>query len=181
MKMERVDELIARLKEIEKELEEEFSKEGERLECDFSMEKISLLEYIAGAKMVHLLSAPVIYSMILPALLLDLFVSVYQCICFPLYGIPSVNRREYIVIDRHRLPYLNILQKINCVYCAYFNGLISYTKEISSRTEQYWCPIRHARHPKGVSERYLKFIPYGDAENLSRRWQRLRDMLSSKR
>jgi hypothetical protein len=37
--------------------------------------------------------------------------------------------------------------------------------EIGARTEQYWCPIKHALRMKGVHSRYSHFIDYGDAES----------------
>ena len=40
------------------------------------------------------LTAPVIYAGILPFALLDLFVGIYQAVCFPIYGIAKVKRGE---------------------------------------------------------------------------------------
>jgi hypothetical protein len=68
-----------------------------------------------------------------------------------------------MVIDRHRLVYLNTIEKLNCTYCGYGNGVIAYTHEVIARTEQYWCPIRHARRVRGAHERYPLFFDYGDA------------------
>lgn len=170
--------LAKRLKELEDEIDEELKRgleeKKKHILCDFSTEKIPLLRYIAGAKIEHILTAPVIYSMIIPAVIMDIFVSIYQAVCFPAYGIEKVKRDEYIIIDRYKLPYLNLLQKLNCVYCGYFNGLIGYVAEISSRTEQYWCPIRHSKPPKGVHERYLNFIEYGDGKNIKEAIEELR-------
>jgi hypothetical protein len=97
-------------------------------------------------------------------MILDLSVSLYQLGCFTAWGIVRVQRREYVVIDRHRLGYLNPLQKLNCVFCGYGNGVIAYAREITARTEQYWCPIKHALKVKGSHERYAAFQAYGDAE-----------------
>ena len=96
---------------------------------------------------------------------MDMVVSFYQAICFPIYGIPKVDRKDYIVIDRHYLSYLNGLEKMNCFYCGYFNGLIAYVQEIAARTEQYFCPIKHARKTRFVHGRYSKFLSYGDGVN----------------
>jgi hypothetical protein len=120
----------------------------------------------------------VIYSLIIPFALLDLWVSLYQAICFPAYGIPKVRRADHIRIDRHQLAYLNGLQKLNCVYCGYVNGLISWTREIGSRTEAYWCPIKHAgpvRHPHG---RYASFVDFGDAEQFQEGLCRSRETIT---
>jgi hypothetical protein len=82
-----------------------------------------------------------------------------------------------VVIDRHHLHYLNILQKLNCVYCGYVNGVISWARELASVTEQYWCPIKHARKVRGSHTRYAQFIDYGDAEALAVRVVDLREEL----
>ena len=111
-----------------------------------------------------LLTMPLIYGMALPLFILDLSVSLYQLGCFTAWGIARVRRREYVVIDRHRLGYLNPVQKLNCVFCGYGNGVIAYAREITARTEQYWCPIKHALKVKGSHERYAAFQAYGDAE-----------------
>jgi len=50
-----------------------------------------------------------------------------------------------------------------CVYCGYANGLIAYVREIAARTEQYWCPIKHARPIPAPHARYRVFFEYGDA------------------
>ena len=108
-------------------------------------------------------TAPVIYSLIFPLLLLDLFVTVYQAICFPAYGIAKVRRGDYFAFDRYHLEYLNALEKLNCGYCSYANGLIAYVREIAGRTEKYWCPIKHARRMIGAHPHYARFLDYGDA------------------
>mgnify|MGYP000120537569 CR=1 FL=1 len=115
----------------------------------------------------HVLTAPVIYSLIVPFALLDLFVSLYQAICFRAYSIPRVRRADYIRIDRHHLGYLNSVQKLNCVYCGYVNGLIAYVGEIAGRTEAYWCPIKHAARVKGRHRHYDGFMDYGDGETFA--------------
>jgi hypothetical protein len=111
-----------------------------------------------------LLTMPLIYGMALPLFILDLSISLYQLGCFTAWGIARVKRREYVVIDRHRLGYLNPVQKLNCVFCGYGNGVIAYAREVTARTEQYWCPIKHALKVKGSHERYRAFQAYGDAE-----------------
>jgi hypothetical protein len=139
--------------------------------------KRGVAAYILNAHPLVILTAPVIYSVIVPLLLLDLFVTVYQLVCFPVYGIPKVERRDYFVFDRGYLAYLNAVEKLNCAYCSYGNGLVAYTREIFARTEQYWCPIKHARRVIGVHARYLKFDDYGDAENYQLRLEQLRTSL----
>ncbi len=118
-----------------------------------------------------------IYGVFFPLLLLDLAVSLYQWACFPVYGIPRVKRSDYFVYDRTLLPYLNVIEKFNCLYCSYGNGLIAWAREIVARTEQYWCPIKHARKAALQHQRQAAFFDYGDGttyraelERLRRRW-----------
>jgi hypothetical protein len=128
-----------------------------------------LLPYLFGANPLVLLTSPVIYAGIVPFLLLDFFVSLYQAVCFPIYGIAKIKRAEYLVFDRHHLSYLNALEKLNCAYCSYANGIIAFTREIAARTEQYWCPIKHARRVIGTHARYAGFDDYGDGEGYQER------------
>ncbi len=139
--------------------------------------KQALHRTLLDARIRNLIAAPFIYAVLLPFILLDGFVSLYQAICFRLWNIPRVKRKEYIIIDRHRLPYLNAIQKLNCVYCGYANGLIGYVAEVSSRTEQYWCPIKHALRVKQPHLHYYDFIDYGDYENLLARIRELRKQM----
>ncbi len=94
---------------------------------------------------------------------------VFQAICFPVYGITKVRRSDYFVFDRQYLAYLNALEKFNCAYCSYGNGVVAYVREVASRTEQYWCPIKHARRLVGAHARYAAFADFGDAENFRKK------------
>ena len=125
--------------------------------------KTSLVRYVLGSRFFAVLTAPFIYGCIIPFVMLDLFVSVYQAVCFPVYGIPKARRRDYIAIDRNQLRYLNALEGFNCLYCSYGNGVLAYVTEIAGRTEQHWCPIKHARRLQKTHDRYSHFLPYGDA------------------
>ncbi|MBI9110822.1 hypothetical protein [Maridesulfovibrio ferrireducens] len=122
------------------------------------------VDYVYDSGVWVILTLPFIWMPIVPALILDVTVWLYQLMCFPVYGIPRVKRRDYVVLDRHTLRYLNLIEKANCFYCSYFNGLIGFVREVGARTEQYWCPIRHARPVKSVHSRYRHFFKYGDAE-----------------
>ncbi|MBW2100910.1 MAG: hypothetical protein JRG68_09200, partial [Deltaproteobacteria bacterium] len=96
-------------------------------------------------------------------------------ICFPVYGIPKVKRSDYIIIDRHYLEYLNIIEKINCVFCGYFTGLIGFVQEVAARTEQYWCPIKHAHKTKTIHSRYNNFfIDYGNGDRYQEKLKEIR-------
>ncbi len=147
-----------------------FTLKGKRIEFESSVRarhralRIGLLRWLATSRPQNWLSAPFIYAVIVPFVLLDVFVTLYQWVCFPLYRIPKVRRASYIVFDRHKLGYLNLLEKFNCEYCAYGNGVLAYASEIAGRTEQYWCPIKHAQKVLGAHERYHRFTAFGDGE-----------------
>jgi len=139
--------------------------------------KMGILSWLHKSKPQHFISVPFIYIMLIPLVILDIFISLYQAICFRLYGIPAVKRSKYIVFDRHHLKYLNIIERINCDFCGYANGLIAYVSEIAARTEQYWCPIKHARKNLIHHKRYPYFIEYGDANDLHARIAKFRAAL----
>jgi len=109
------------------------------------------------ATIFEILSMPFIYSMIVPAVILDLFLFMFQQTAIRLYKIPLVKRSDYIVFDRKQLGYLNWLQKINCLYCSYVNWIFQYAVEVWWRTEKYWCPIKAATK-KHWSHNWEKFF-----------------------
>jgi hypothetical protein len=185
----RIDELIQKIRELEEEMEIEFRTKREEFQfiieekrVRFAEEvarqqrrlKTGLYRYITRAHPLNILTAPVIYSGFVPFLMLDLFLWIYQIACFPIYGIPRVRRSEFLVFDRTDLPYLNAVERLNCFYCSYANGLAGYVREIAARTEQYWCPIKHARRIRAAHERYPRFFKYGDAESYRKGLERLR-------
>ena len=123
----------------------------------------------------YLFSMPFIYGMFFPALFLHLCLEIYHQVCFRIYGIPLVKEEEYFIYDRQLLPYLNWLEKINCVYCSYVNNLFRYAVEIGGRTERYWCPIKYHRRVSGAHSQYNKFVDFPDAKNFREQWEKLRD------
>ncbi len=184
--------LLERLKSLQTELEASFEERRKALRYKVVRRRVVFEEgvraqhravrvrlgaYLANTRILVMLTAPVIYSLIIPFALLDLFVTLFQAICFPVYGIAKVMRHDHIVIDRHMLAYLNGIQKLNCVYCGYGNGVLSYAREIAGRTEKYWCPIKHARRVKGAHAHYPGFADYGDAEAFHRELEALREEL----
>ncbi len=188
-----IKELLERIRQLEDQIEQEVQRRRTELHADFKNKRIrfeqevkaqqrrfkmGLVKYVLTAQIRHLISAPFIYAMIFPLLLLDISVSLYQWICFPLYKIPRVKRADYFLFDRNHLAYLNLVEKINCAYCSYGNGLAAYTKEITARTEQYWCPIKHARRVLQAHTYYNGFVDYGDAESYRQELQNLRDELT---
>jgi hypothetical protein len=102
--------------------------------------------------------------MAIPLLLIDAWVSLYQWACFPIYGITKVKRSNYFVFDRHHLGYLNFIKKFHCTHCEYRNGLMSYMTKLLARTEEYFCPIKHAHQIIGTHGRHRRFLAYGEAD-----------------
>ena len=187
-----LDQLAQRMRDLEEALETEL--EERRKELRYRLDRrrvvfekdvvarhraarIRLSSFLAKTRILVVLTAPFIYGLILPLLLLDLFVMLYQATCFPVYGIDKVRRRDFIVVDRQQLAYLNGLQKLNCVYCGYANGLIALVREVGSRTEAYWCPIKHARRVSEPHMRYRHFADFGDESIFEQRLADLREDL----
>lgn len=112
----------------------------------------------------HILSMPFIYSMAFPIIALDIFISIYQYFAFPLYWIEKVKRKDYIIYDREFLSHLNRMQKLNCLYCTYSNGLLAYSVEIAGRTERYWCPIKHSKKMEWEHKYVQDFAEFWDAK-----------------
>jgi hypothetical protein len=148
-----------------------FSKEVRR---EHKKLKEQLPSYVLHARPLVLLAVPIVYLGIVPFLLLDLFLTFYQAVCFPIFGIPKAKRGDYLVFDRGRLAYLNLLEKLNCAYCSYANGLCAYATEIAARTEQHWCPIKHAQRVGAPHSRYWRFLDYGNAKGYRRQIDKTR-------
>lgn len=189
---EKINRILGQMADLEDELrsavhEQEsrmfFQIEGKRVEFERTVRdahrklKMNFFRWLVTNRPQNLITGPIIYSMAIPLLMLDLCVSFYQWTCFPIYGIKKVRRADYIVYDRHQLDYLNFIEKFHCIYCEYGNGLIAYLREIVARTEQYFCPIKHARKILGTHARYNRFLDYGDAEEYEKRLEEFRRAL----
>ena len=173
----RIDEIIEEINQLEDELadelkakEQEFFYHIKNKKVKFEQEVIdkgrekmvSSFRYLADLPIMTIITIPFIWMMLIPALISDVFVTIYQFVCFPIYKIPKVKRSDYVVIDRYNLFYLDRVERINCLYCEYFNGVIGYVREIAARTEQFWCPIKHSRGLKDTHSRYNNFFDFGD-------------------
>jgi hypothetical protein len=185
-----LDELMQKLRSVEAEIEAELAKRREELRFHLENRRIVFekevlrihrelktraTRYLLDANPLMILSAPVIYSLVVPVALVDLCVIAFQAICFPVYKIPKVRRSDYLVFDRHHLAYLNIIEKINCAYCSYVNGAFAFIREVGARTEIYWCPIKHARRVLGPHPHYQGFADFGDAEGFRERIKAMAD------
>jgi hypothetical protein len=126
---ERIAALVHQIRALEEELETELSRR--RIELGFVVRdgairfeqaiiarhkavRTRLARYVLEAGPLMLLTAPMIYALSAPLLLLDAFLYRYQAVCFPVYGVPKIRRADYFVFDRAHLAYLNAIEKINC-------------------------------------------------------------------
>lgn len=137
--------------------------------------KMSWVKTFFPINFAYVLSAPFIYGMIIPGVIFHIGLEIYHQVCFRIYRIPRVKASDYFIYDRHLLPYLNWFEKINCVYCSYFNNLLRYATEIGGRTERFWCPIKYATRITKTHSQYDKFVDYLDAENFREKWSELRN------
>jgi hypothetical protein len=180
-----LDQIKALEEEIQAELNTQGSRwfyhiDGKRIEFERAIRekhrelKLGLFHWFLTTRPQNYLTAPIIYSMVVPMFLFDLCIMFYQMTCFPIYGIAKIKRSDYFAYDHRHLAYLNIIEKFNCLYCSYGNGLMAYASEIISRTEQYFCPIKHAQKVLGTHERYRYFLDYGDAEDLHKKLEEIR-------
>lgn len=186
---ERISQILAQMAALEGDLrnavqEQEsrmfFQIKGKRVEFESSVKaahrklKTNFFRWLVTNRPQNLITGPIIYAMIFPLMMLDLCVSFYQWACFPIYGVTRVRRADYLVFDRHHLGYLNFIEKFHCTYCEYGNGLMSYMTEILARTEEYFCPIKHAHKILGTHTHYNRFLDYGDAANYEARLEEYR-------
>lgn len=177
---DRIQQLLNQMTALEDELRTALSEQqsslffqikGKRVEFEKSLKqthrklKKNFFRWLVTDRPQNLITGPIIYSMIIPLLVTDLFITFYQLTCFPIYGIKKVRRADYIIFDRHNLQYLNFIEKFHCTYCAYGSGMIAYISEIVARTEQYFCPIKHARKILSTHARYALFLDFDAAEN----------------
>ena len=134
----------------------------------------NLLVWFRDIPLLHLLVSPLVYAMIIPAIFFDIILFVYQQVIFRIFKFKFIKRSDYILFDRQYLAYLNSIEKLNCLYCTYFNGLMQYAAAIAGRTELYFCPIKHAKKVAYKHDYYDKFFSYGDEEKYQEKLETLR-------
>lgn len=107
----RIGALLERLAHLEQEIEVElntardrwayrleagrvrFERDASRAHARFRQ---SIPAFLRKGSLGNLLTAPIIYAVILPIALLDLVITMYQHICFRVYGIALVRRSKYV-------------------------------------------------------------------------------------
>ena len=191
---DRISHILARMAALEDELrtavrDQEsrmfFQIKGKRIEFEHAVAqahrrlKKNFLRWLVTDRPQNLITGPIIYAMVVPLLMLDVCVTFYQWACFPIYGVSKVRRRDYLVFDRRQLGYLNFIEKFHCTYCEYGTGLMAYMSEILARTEQYFCPIKHAHKVLGTHARYNRFLDYGEADAYEAKLEAFRVALGS--
>lgn len=193
---ERIQQLLNQITALEDELRTSLAEQqsnvffqikGKRIEFNQSIKETHLrlkknfFHWLVTNRPQNLITGPIIYSMIIPLAITDLFITFYQLTCFPIYGIKKVRRADYIIFDRQHLSYLNFIEKFHCTYCAYGSGMIAYISEIVARTEQYFCPIKHARKILGTHARYARFLDFGAAEDYETKLEEYRIALEKEK
>lgn len=167
---------------LEKEAEFESDLEAQRVQFQYAI-SMRRIKFDESVKLHHkslrtsvrqflresTIPATLVYFVIVPLVILDLMLLIFQLVCAPVYGIPKLRRAEYVVLDRHKLSYLNPIEKLNCVYCGYANGLLAYARAIASSAEVHWCPIKHALKRRGALKPYYSYADYGDADAFRRK------------
>ncbi len=116
--LSKIGEILKRMEELKSQLQSEYEALMERYDYAVENRKIVFSEkakrfqkdvregvfhYLLSAEIRHLLSIPFIYAMIVPTIVLDLFLTVFQFTAFPLYGIERVRRSDHILFDRKYL------------------------------------------------------------------------------
>lgn len=190
---DRIREILTQINSLEDELrnvlhEQEsrmrYQIKEKRIEFEHSIKeahqqlKVGLVQWFLHVRPINYLTAPIIYGMIVPLAFVDLCVALFQTTCFPIYGILKAKRANYIVMDHRHLAYLNSFEKAHCMYCAYASGVLAMAVEVTSRTEQYFCPIKHARKILGSSTRYAHYLDYGEAEDFHLKLEKYREELA---
>ena len=134
----------------------------------------NLLAWFRDIPLLHLLASPLVYGVVIPAILFDIILFIYQQVIFRIFKFKFIKRSDYITFDRQYLGYLNPIEKLNCMYCSYFNGLMQYASAIAGRTELYFCPIKHAKKVAYQHDYYDEFLMYGDEDKYQEKLEALR-------
>ncbi|OGT07142.1 MAG: hypothetical protein A2143_12055 [Gallionellales bacterium RBG_16_57_15] len=187
-----LDQITTLEDELQKAVEEQqerlrYQIEGKRITFEHTIReahlkaRMGIFHWFLTVRPQNYLTAPIVYGMIVPLALFDLCISFYQLTCFPIYRVAKVRRANYIMLDHQHLAYLNIIEKVDCMYCSYAVGLLGYAQEITARTEQYFCPIKHARKMLNANARYEHFLDYGEADNFHDKLEEFRAVLAKER
>jgi hypothetical protein len=106
---EKIDALLERMRGLEKEIVRELQRKEMEFFYEVRLGKVRFTQeararhkqmvkrfttYIRDSRAMIVFTSPVIWACLVPILILDLTMKLYQAICFPIYGIPKVKRRD---------------------------------------------------------------------------------------
>lgn len=186
----RIREIVEEIEEMKLKLAEEIAEQESHISYEihngyvkFEEEVLSkqkrnmqdLLSWFREVPFLYFLTAPIIYVMIIPSMLLDLILFIYQQVVFRVFKFKFIKRSDYIIFDHQYLGYLNPIEKINCLYCSYVNGLMQYASAVAGRTELYFCPIKHAKKVASEHNYYYTFLSYGEGKDYQEKLKALRE------
>jgi hypothetical protein len=187
---DKIREIVEEIEDMKLKLAEEIAEQEDHIKYEihtgyvkFENEVLSrqkknmknLLLWFREVPFLHIIAAPIIYIMIIPSVIIDITLFIYQQIIFRVFKFKFIKRSDYIIFDHQYLGYLNPVEKINCLYCSYVNGLMQYASAIAGRTELYFCPIKHAKKVIHKHDYYDRFLSYGEGEDYQERLKELRD------
>ena len=116
---DKLEGLLDRIKELEKELlveveakQWQFSYRVQDRKVQFTENARArhklltqkLMRYLYQAKPLSALSTPMILFCAVPIIFMDFVAAVFQFVCFPVYGIPKVPRKDYVVRTAENFP-----------------------------------------------------------------------------
>lgn len=113
------------------------------------IQRVGFLRVLVGAGSMYLCIPILVF------IHFTLTVLLYQWLLRPLFGLPRVRWADHVIIDRHRIAGLPLIDKINCVFCGYANGL---TTMINMELDQLARHTGKVAWLKGVSL-WLVVIP----------------------
>lgn len=186
----KIQEIMSQIEELEEKLKSEIEEQEKQISYEIKEGYVKFEEsvlkkqrenmkgvyrFFADIPLSHLFTSPLVYAMVIPAIFVDITLFIYQNVIFRIYGFKLVKRSDYIIFDRQYLRYLNSIEKLNCLYCSYFNGLMHYAAEVSAKTELFFCPIKHAKKTLYRHRHYKKFLTYGDGEDYQKRLKKIRE------
>ncbi len=191
----KIQELIEKIESMKKQLGDEISKEEKKIAYVLRSGKVTfdsalqhrhkeqmkgLRQWFSEVPLIQFLAAPVIYGMVIPAVILDIALFVYTYTVSKIFKIKFVKRGDYVVFDRQYLGYLNVMEKLNCMYCSYFNGMMQYAAAIAGATELYFCPIKHAKKVAYDHQFFTRYFAYGDSKAYREKLKILREESTEK-
>ncbi|MCW8820704.1 MAG: hypothetical protein OQK45_00640 [Sulfurovum sp.] len=186
---DKIREIVEEIESMKLKLAEEIAKQESHISYEihngyvkFDKEVVSkqkenmknLLIWFGEVPLLHFLAAPIIYGMIIPTILFDVILFIYQHTVFRIFKFGFIKRSNYVIFDHQYLGYLNPIEKLNCVYCSYVNGLMQYASAIAGRTEFYFCPIKHAKKVAYQHSYYDKYLVYGEEKDYQKNLKALR-------